>query len=60
MLGGPKLFPREFEVISFPSTGNIKNVLKGWLFKIPEKEMGGSLALSVRANVYMFFSPAVN
>lgn len=39
----PGYFPREFEVISFPSTENIKDVLKGWPFKIAAKEKSGSL-----------------
>uniref|UniRef100_A0A8B9QLI6 Polycystin-2 n=2 Tax=Apteryx owenii TaxID=8824 RepID=A0A8B9QLI6_APTOW len=41
----PRSFPRDFEVTSFPSARNIKDVFKGWPFKIPEKEKGGSLAM---------------
>lgn len=38
MFDGSKIFPREFEVTTFPFTGNVKGVLKGWLFKTPEKD----------------------
>lgn len=58
----PRFFPGEFEITSFPSTGNIKDVLKGWLFKIPEKEKAGSLVCFCK-NEFLFlyaFSPIIN
>lgn len=41
MFDGSKIFPREFEVTTFPSTENVKDILKGCLLKTPEKD--GSL-----------------
>lgn len=38
MFDGSKIFPREFKVTTFPSTENVNDVLKGWLFKTPEKD----------------------
>lgn len=47
-----KVFPREFEVTSFPSTENVKDVLKGWLFKTPEKDE--SLVQFCRSEFFSF------
>lgn len=38
MFDGSKIFSRESEVTTFPSTENVKDVLKGWLFKTPAKD----------------------
>lgn len=54
MFDGSKIFPREFGVTTFPST---ENVLKGWLFKTPEKD--GSLLQFCRSEFLVlkcFFS----
>lgn len=50
----PGFFPREFEVTSFPSTENIGDILKGWLFKIAAKEKSGSLVCFCTVNFYLY------
>lgn len=56
----PRFFPREFEVIPFPSTENIKDALKGWLFKIHEKG-GGLVHFCMSEFLFPYaFSPTIN
>ena len=58
----PRFFPGEFEVTSFPSTEKVKDVLKGWSFKIPEKEKGGSLVHFCKSEFLFLYasSPTTN